>query len=121
MLQKLTLPLSKECVLMLLHPLLQHPVSASYHVMLLMSGHTAHQPLRNSDVAYVLLLTVLYCCQHCIYTATLLLLQLQHLQLKSIQNIESTMFSMMHLSPESSLLLVYVLSLKNLCLLPTLH
>ena len=38
MLQKLTLPLSEECILVL-HLLPQHPVSASSLVILLMSGY----------------------------------------------------------------------------------
>jgi len=103
MLQKLTIPLTEDCVLVL-HILPQHPVSIPSLVTLLMSGHTAHQPLYNSNASSMLLLTLLYRCQLWIYIVTpshLLLLQLQPLQLRSIQNTELSMFSMMNMSPKS--------------------
>ena len=98
MLQKLTLPLSEECVLVV-HSLPQHTVFSSSPITLLMSG--CHCPPTTAQLWYVLLLALLNYCQHCIFTATPSHLLLLQLQLRSIQNIKSSVFSMMHLSPES--------------------
>jgi len=112
MLKKLTLPLSEECVL-LLHTLPKHLVFASSLVTLLMSSHTAHQPLRNFNI----------CCrwhfQHCICTTTPSHLLL--LQLKSSQNTESTVVSMMHLSPRSLTATSICTVIEESALLMTLH
>lgn len=70
MLQKLALPLREDCVLVL-HTLPQHPISIQSYVKLLMFGHTSHQPLRKSDFAFLLMLTLPYYCQLCICTTTL--------------------------------------------------
>ena len=126
MLQKLTLPLREECVLVL-QLLPKHTVFAPFRVMLLMSGHTSHFPPTTAQLWYELHLCCCWPCWTTPNTATpshLLLLQLQHLQQKSIQNNEPFVFSMMHLSPESWLLLVSALSLKPLrccwlCAVPT--
>ena len=114
-------PLSKECVLVL-HTFPQHIASASSPVTLLMSSF--YCPPNTMLLWYVLLLMLQYCCQHCICTATpspLLLLQLQHLQLKSIQNVEWTMISIMHLPPESLTVASIYTVIEESALLLTLH
>lgn len=118
------LPLSEECVLVL-HFITQYPISTSSLVMLMMYGHTTHQPLCNSDICCICATgDTEYCCQHYIYTRTpspLFVLQQKHLQLKSIQNTESTIFSMMHLSLESlNATSIYIVT-KESTLLLTLH
>lgn len=94
-------------------------VSIPSSITLLMSGHCDCLPLTTNHcetlirAASMLLLTLLNSFQHCIFTVTLVLLQLQHMQLKNIKN--TNVFSLMHMSPSLWRLLSSALPLKNSC------
>lgn len=74
-----------------------------------------HIPLHNFDASFVMLLTLLYYCQISIRIATPSHMLMLLLQIRSIKNIESTMFNMIDLPPKSWMIQESTLWLKNLC------